>query len=55
MAEICSNYLMFIVMFMRKKLSKMALITTKKPIKQGFFCHLVRLMGFEPISYNGIP
>ena len=28
---------MFIVMFMRKKLSKMAFITTKKPIKQGFF------------------
>lgn len=37
MAEIYGNYLMFIVMFMHKKLSKMDLITTKKPIKQGFF------------------
>ena len=27
----------------------------KKAHKTGLFCHLVRLMGFEPISYNGIP
>ncbi len=27
----------------------------KKAHKTGLFCHLVRLMGFEPIYYNGIP
>ena len=37
MAEIYGDYLTFNVMFMHKKLSKMAFITTKKPLNQGFF------------------